>query len=197
MGAVRRRWSMSVVLAALAVAVLSMSVAPRDSRAAIPLPLESPLVTSLLTNDMPTFKRFIMSGSNPNSTDVDKQPLLVIAVRQENIQAIEMLLDAGARVDERDAVGNSGLSWAASLGADHLVTRLLKAGADINQANQEGQTPLIRASRNGHRYAIEALLKAGADADITDYTGRKALDWVRTSRSRAAERAFMEAGLTD
>lgn len=192
MFAVSRRRLLSVFCATL----LTVGAVSSQGHAAIPLPLESPTVTALVNNDMDTFRRMMMAGTNPNTIDVEKRPLLIIAVRQENVTAVNLLLDVGARVDERDALGNSALSWAASLGADHLVERLLAARSDVNQSNQNGQTPLIRAAQGGWGRVVTLLIKAGADAAITDYTGRTALDWARDSRSRGAERALLDAGIS-
>lgn len=72
-------------------------------------------------------------------------PLAEAAVRG-NIEAVRVLLDNGAQVDQGDPRYASTALIAAVNGPQPEIVRLLvAAGADVNQGDSRGQTPLIRA----------------------------------------------------
>ncbi|MBW2279071.1 MAG: ankyrin repeat domain-containing protein, partial [Deltaproteobacteria bacterium] len=62
---------------------------------------------------------------------------------------IEMLLDAGAKIDARDKGGNTPLHAATNIGSVRGVEMLLKRGADKNAVNDKGQKPIFHAKRRG------------------------------------------------
>ncbi|MFA6107615.1 MAG: ankyrin repeat domain-containing protein [Candidatus Latescibacterota bacterium] len=75
----------------------------------------------------------------------------------------QVLLAAGARVDQADRDGNTPLIKAAFDGRLDFAAILLAAGADVHQANRQGISALLAASAGGRTDLIEALLAAGAD----------------------------------
>lgn len=82
----------------------------------------------------------------------------------------QVLLDAGARINDVDAKGNHALHI-------HLSRELLSYGADVNCANKQGQTPLMLAAKKDDIRLVKALLKAGARADMKDKKGMVATDY--------------------
>jgi ankyrin repeat protein len=98
---------------------------------------------------------------------------LAQAAWNERADAARVLLEAGAKVDERDLIANyTPLHWAAS--SEHtnasLVALLLAYGADANAEGGQpvdgflgmAQTPLMLARKRGETPIVEALLRAGA-----------------------------------
>ena len=73
---------------------------------------------------------------------------------------VRLLLEHGAKVDERDVSGNTALVFAAVGGHVETVKLLLAAGADPNRRDEQGKTVLQHAAR--YPEVVEALLKAGA-----------------------------------
>ncbi len=182
--------------AGLAVALLAGSgfgvlAAPNN------LPLEAPSATALLKGDNDALHRMLLSGTDPNTRDTERQPLIVLAARNGLGAGVDLLLSNRARVDELDAFGNTALMWAADRGHTDIVRRLLGAGANPNLQNNQGTTALIRAAKEGQAQAVEALLEAGADVTRTDYTGRGALTWAQDGRSRRIIRVLEAAGARD
>lgn len=87
---------------------------------------------------------------------------LMLAAAGGYAPAVDLLLEAGADPDARNAKGQTALMLAASYGHDRAVDRLLAAGADPDAADQEGATALLAAARKLRRSTVERLLRAGA-----------------------------------
>lgn len=163
------------------------------ARAEMDLPLESPIVKLMMSQNWPEFKRTLMGGTNANSTDQSKQPLLVLAARNNMPQAVEILLEQQAKIDLQDSFGNSALLWAADQNNVEILEKLIRAGANVNLQNRQGVTPLMRAAEKGSVASVEKLLKSGADASINDYTGRDALSWGQAGGNGKIQRLLEKA----
>jgi ankyrin repeat protein len=71
---------------------------------------------------------------------------LAEAAKNGNAEVVQLLLERGASVNQRDPRYASTALIAAVNGAQPaVVTLLVDAGADVNQGDRRGQTPLIRA----------------------------------------------------
>ena len=102
----------------------------------------------------------------------------------DSVEIVELLLDAGARIDadEVNCYGGKPLHWA-SEHAPAAVELLLSRGAQVDarnikaDSNFHGFTPLImNASQRDDCVAVtELLLDAGADINATDAQGKTAL----------------------
>lgn len=78
------------------------------------------------------------------------------------------LLQAGANVHLRSAMGNTPLHWATFKNSPLLAKIFLEQGADINQKNGNSQTPLHAACEKLHEDMIFFLHQKGARWDIED-----------------------------
>lgn len=108
------------------------------------------------------------------------------SVQREGAGIARMLLRAGARVNERDPVGQTALLHAAAYGNLPLAQLLLRAGAAIETPDNGGQTPLMAACAGRH-YGLTAasggwllppqpavaalLLQQGANPNARDKNG--------------------------
>lgn len=110
---------------------------------------------------------------------------------QGRTDIVRLLLDRGARVDERFGYAETALSlgvaWKNPSEAGNLATAraLLDGGADVNAVASGGATALIRAASGGRGATAKFLLDRGADINARDGFGRTAL------------RAAREAGHAD
>lgn len=86
--------------------------------------------------------------------------------RREGIEAVRLLLAAGADPKLRDSRGATALHYAAN--AD-IVGLLLQRGAKFDARDETGATPLLTVPDEG---AALALLEAGADANVKPEFGR-------------------------
>jgi ankyrin repeat protein len=78
------------------------------------------------------------------------------------LACVEILLTAGAAVDEQQSGGFTPLMAAAQNGDDLLVDRLLSAGADPSLVDDEGNSAGGHAARAGHQ-GIAARLQEPSD----------------------------------
>jgi serine/threonine-protein phosphatase 6 regulatory ankyrin repeat subunit B len=77
----------------------------------------------------------LSKGGDVNSLSYDGTPALVEAVKSENSNAVQWLLDQGASVKARDPEDKTALERAASLGNIAIMSSLLKRGTDINASS--------------------------------------------------------------
>lgn len=92
----------------------------------------------------------------------------------------EVLIEAGANVNDHAPNRETPLLGAASLNAEDIGIRLLEAGANPNAIGIGGETALHWAAHQGLYRLLERLLAAGADTRIKDkrFDGTP-LDWAK------------------
>lgn len=132
----------------------------------------TPLMWAAFRGNVPLVRLLLERGARVNDFTLVGGPLAQAAWADRR-EAAEVLLRAGAQVDQRDLIANyTPLHWAAS--SEHrdptLVKLLLSKGADPNAAGGqpvdgflgELQTPLGLACKRGETPLVEALRQAGA-----------------------------------
>ena len=109
----------------------------------------------------------------------DMTPLMK-ASQIGDIDAVRMLIAAGAALDSRNGDGNNAI-WLACFG-DHLdvIDLLVEAGMDINNRNDNGATALMYAASAGKAAVVGRLLEKGADVTPETQDGFSALDLAST-----------------
>lgn len=107
---------------------------------------------------------------------------------------VQLLIPAGANVNEADEAGGTALMWAARGSFIGTVQILLKAGAvaSVNAKDKQGQTALIHAvigygqsPRTATVWLVKQLLAAGAKINEVDAIGRSALMYAATDPNDA------------
>ncbi|WCB93667.1 hypothetical protein DSM104299_02383 [Baekduia alba] len=118
-------------------------------------------------------------GGFPAWTPVDDPQEIVDealswAARADRVEAVELLVARGARV-EADVYRGTALTWAAAQGRVAAVRTLVALGADVDQratfgGPSHGQrvTALQIAAQAGRRDVVETLLELGADPTLRD-----------------------------
>ncbi|KAM8976881.1 uncharacterized protein RCH25_036078 [Pelodytes ibericus] len=89
--------------------------------------------------------------------------------------SVEMLLESGAGIHQRDRSGRTLLAAAAHAGNMEAVDLMISRGANLEAKDEEGQTPLGLAAHQGHLCVVQLLLQHGAKHDHTDSRGWTAL----------------------
>lgn len=113
-------------------------------------------------------------------------PILVDAIRKNDLDAIRLALDSGADINVQEpASGVTPLSWAALYGHAEAAGVLIENGAALERANRDGARPLHAAAFLGRTKVVALLLKSGADETAKDFKGVTALDTTRTDWNSA------------
>ena len=132
------------------------------------------LYQAIRQNDLPRLRAMLASGPAANLRDSRGVTPLMYASTAGTVDAMKMLVDAGAEVNAKSGLDATALLWGA---VDLAKVRLLiDAGADVNAKSKIGRTPLIVAAGcAGSADTVRLLLSKGADAQIADATGSTAL----------------------
>ena len=131
-----------------------------------------------------------------NVAQVDGTTALHWAVEQDDLEIVDLLLRAGARVSARTREGVTPLQLAAINGSAPMLDRLLKAGADPNAAlTPAGDTALMMAARTGKTDAIRVLAEAGANVNAKEgWGGTTPLMWAVSEGHGEAAKVLIAAG---
>jgi len=109
--------------------------------------------------------RFLLeNGASATTTAAEDGPLHR-AVRRGNMHLVELLLDAGAAVDEEGRGGQTPLFRAIESKCSESVRHMLRLGADVNKKDADGEAPLTEAIIQRSPLIAGILLEAGAEPD--------------------------------
>jgi CDP-diacylglycerol--serine O-phosphatidyltransferase len=105
-----------------------------------------------------------MLATTPPDTVVapGKRTLLMVAVEETNLPAVQLLIARGAALDLREDTGSTALALATEIGFVEAVEVLLAAGANPNVHDTAGMTPLDIAEEHDSQDIAAALLRYGA-----------------------------------
>lgn len=131
-----------------------------------------------------------MSLSNSYATP------LCNAVNENNLTEASNLLQKGANVNERNALGFTPLMLAAGLGNYQMTDLLLAAGADVHMLDTRmGSTALHKAAQSGVVPVADLLVKHGAFIDLASPTnGNTPLYDAVWHRNASMVKYLLEAG---
>jgi ankyrin repeat protein len=134
--------------------------------------------TRKINNDFKEYLSYITKlGVDINDNNAIDQIPLYTAAQEGHHEAVKILLENGAKVDQVDNDGTTPLYIASQQGHYEVVKILLEAEADIDCANDDDSTPLWIASQQGHYEIVEILIEAEADIDCVNHKGATPL-WI-------------------
>ncbi|GGA40684.1 ankyrin repeat domain-containing protein [Psychrobacillus lasiicapitis] len=125
------------------------------------------LVNAINNGENDYIKLRLESGLDPNSMDEDGTTLLILGVLYQNLEAVKLLLSAGADPNfDSNPDGSTDftpLMYAAQNGNKEILITLIEAGADVNKI--ESDTALIWAIREGRAEIVKELINQGVDVN--------------------------------
>lgn len=145
--------------------------------------------------DAASLKQYLDSLSKEDALQftrrVDQQGStgLLLAARRGDSALCEVLLNAGANVNDADSQGVRPLHYAAGRSGTSLISSLLRANAQTDAQDDVGETALFWAAGSGCLASLQCLLDTGADAALTNRRGETAL----MQASRRGETSVVEA----
>jgi hypothetical protein len=138
----------------------------------------TPLASAVADEDVDRVRELIAQGENVNGKDeaYDDITPLFVAVETGDLEIVQLLLDAGAKVNARSSNKRTPLMQIDSDATPELVDLLVRNGAKLNLTDKENNTALIAAINNwAPAAAVQALIRAGSDARVANKSGRTAL----------------------
>jgi ankyrin repeat protein len=153
---------------------------------------DTPLLAAARYNNLPVLKFLLQKGAQPNDLYSEPEylksyPALWFAVRWNNAEMVQALLDAGAdaRLGEKSGFGPIIHNFSESGGSNEALEQLLKADKTLANWKIWTGTPLHRAANSGHVDTIRLLLRYGADKTLTDREGHTAWFWAQPDTKKA------------
>ncbi|KAM5165549.1 uncharacterized protein ACMZJ9_007979 [Mantella aurantiaca] len=144
-----------------------------------------------MSNDQMHLARFILDALdgkivNTRGGDLRRTPLICSALLPEpraRQRYMQLLLERGAEVNNRDRAGRTALSYSCERGHLQEVKLLVQHGADPELPDLWGNTALIYATVSGHALVLDFLARAfkrlGLQIDRVNRVGNSALDVAR------------------
>lgn len=116
---------------------------------------------------------------------MDKSQALITAAEQNDVVAVQRLLQAGVDVRTQDARGRTALLAATARNHVEIVKLLIHAGSDVNTQDVKQDSPLLLAGASGYLDILKLALSARPNFKIYNRFGGTAL-------IPAAERGHVE-----
>lgn len=156
----------------------------------------SDVADAAMNGNRSAIRTLLQQKADVNAPQADGATALHWAVRQDDIEMVDVLLAAGANVKATNRFGVTPLSLACINGSAAMIERLLKAGADANAPLSDlGETPLMMAARTGKADAVKVLLDHGADVNAKEKSrGDTALIWAAGETHPAVVKLLIEHG---
>ena len=162
------------------------------------------LVESL--GDKDEMQRSLREGADINALMYGKSPLHM-AVENNDIEIVDLLLSSGADIELKDSTGLTPLLISCSVPSTvsyyllkeyvkklAVLQLLLDRGADIQARSKAGRTSLHMAALGGHMEAVEELLKRKSHIEAKDNKGFTALHLAVYNGHVDIAKKFLEEG---
>ena len=132
----------------------------------------SPLLYVCGFSNVELAQALLNNGANIDaSVSKEGDNCLMLASCMGCLDIVKMLLNAGAKKNEKNKKGINALMYACKSGHALVVQELIKSGIDKSATDNEGSSALVIASGYGRTNVVEILLGEGFDIDSTDKYG--------------------------
>lgn len=138
---------------------------------------EKDVLRAIKANQTDILIDFLEDGGDINKQyDNGKYTLLNYAIKQNNPEAVKILLENGADPD-LPSKDKTPLINAAIKNQTTNLYALIDFGADLETKVKKGNTALIYASKSGRLESVKMLVENGADVEYKNNSGLMALDY--------------------
>jgi uncharacterized protein len=146
----------------------TFSVEQVDDGVVVKTPRKSPLFAAAKIGDTAKLNKLLLSGEEVNARDRDKATPLIIAVQNNQPDAVQLLIDAKSDLNAANKFGSTPVLIAAMFGHVRILEALLKAGADPNFCDPKDYSehpPLHLACNRGQLECVKLLVQYGASVN--------------------------------
>ena len=185
----------TAMLVAVALALTACSSADP-----VPGDLDAQLRDAAWANDVQRAAALIEAGADVNAKDATMQSAYLITTSEGHLDLLDLTLEHGATVDDKDSWNGTGLIRAAERGHALVVGRLLQAGIDRDHVNRIGYQAIHEAVWFGEdtaAYVDTIRVLAASGVELTRPSTNEALTPLQmaTRRSYPALEAMLRAAL--
>jgi len=139
------------------------------------------------------FTTLIDYGMDCSLTLEDGKTMLYHAIRANDLEAINYILQDGYNLEKQDANGNTPLFWAINEYRTTAVDALIKNGANVNSKNASGDSPLHAAIRMGSQTMVESLVQNGASIFASSSEGYNAIKLAKKLKQKSIKKYLKKA----
>lgn len=143
--------------------------------------------------DVGELKALIAKGADPNGRNALEFTPLDMASASFQPDAMQVLIDAGAKPDDENTYGTA-LTFAAASGNVPGVKLLLSKGVRVDVARTDGMTPLMMAAQSGSLETVGELLAHKADVNATDDAGATPLHYAARYNHPLVSKLLIDGG---
>ena len=154
--------------------------------------------------DVPRMGGYDLTRCIIDASDESKVTPLMLAIRHENMELVNLFIEAGASLKGRDGdaltplMGDelTPLMYAIDTRNVNVVDALTAAGVSVEAECEDDITPLEYAMCGGWKSldVIKALIEAGASLETVSATGFRPLEYAITNGDLKVIKALIEAG---
>lgn len=127
------------------------------------------MIKAVKFDDVKEVNKQLANGMDPNMTDDQGMPLLVLAAREKSDKvAAALVANPKTNIEIQDKAGENALMLAALNGDLPMVQLLISKDAEVNK---KGWAPLHYAAANGHDDIVKLLLDHSAYVDAGSPNG--------------------------
>lgn len=138
---------------------------------------DAPIVEAVREGSVEKTNAALLDEASVHTRSREGTPLIVLAVSVRSLDVVKLLIENGARPNDKSKKDETtALTLAAANGDLEIVTYLLDHKADIDEPGELRETALIKAARFQRNEIVKVLVERGADLDETDPTGATALE---------------------
>lgn len=135
------------------------------------------LILAVQADNLDEVKMLIAKGKRVNVRDrnYDGNSPLHFAVENGNLEIVQILLNAGAKINFKNSEKRTPLMMLDEDATPELVNLLLRYGAQIELADKGKNTALMMAASYSSKDVVQTLINAGASVNVVNKQGETAL----------------------